>query len=330
MEDALSRLNQIYAKPCNEEFARHKLKSRGISDQTSQSIIQTLENISKECPFKAVFAEEYINLYIRDASIKLSKSLVNLKLFNSSTKLPRKPRMLRNNRLTPRPLSSTSKREQLERRTEFDNVIPISRRSYQQCHYVQSNQFNTAALNDSWSTEHFMDESASPRWNLRQGHYESCVYMASSTFKHSLTHSCTADVTYHGIRHNNVRFMILPNLCVKVIFGHPWTNATGSGQNKALTDLKQSQNEKELKSIIGMFAHYSKLNDSTDNICLPDDIYDQLRRHNTNQTMRTNIMPYPDARRPQIPREEAIDNANRHVTSMSTWSGDNDMWYYLT
>lgn len=73
--DAIGILDSLYVIRRNEIFARHCLASR--SQQTSESVaeyLQILKQLSKDCAFKPVTADQYKNEYIRDAFIRGLKS----------------------------------------------------------------------------------------------------------------------------------------------------------------------------------------------------------------------------------------------------------------
>lgn len=73
--DAIKVLDSLYITKRNEIFARHCLASR--AQQTGESVseyLQVLKQLSKDCDFKAVTAEQYKNEYIRDSFIRGLKS----------------------------------------------------------------------------------------------------------------------------------------------------------------------------------------------------------------------------------------------------------------
>jgi hypothetical protein len=70
-DDAISTLDNLYQKKRSEIYARHCLASR--SQQHGENInefYQTLNQMSKECDFKAVSAEQHKSEYVRDAFIR--------------------------------------------------------------------------------------------------------------------------------------------------------------------------------------------------------------------------------------------------------------------
>ncbi|XP_054722967.1 uncharacterized protein LOC129232889 [Uloborus diversus] len=69
--DAVDVLDSLFVTKRNEIFARHCLASR--AQQTGESIneyLQILKQMSKDCDFKAVTADQYKDEYIRDAFIR--------------------------------------------------------------------------------------------------------------------------------------------------------------------------------------------------------------------------------------------------------------------
>lgn len=73
--DAIATLDSLYVVRRNEIFARHCLASR--SQQGSETVgeyLQALKQLSKDCEFKPVSAEQYKNEYVRDAFIRGLKS----------------------------------------------------------------------------------------------------------------------------------------------------------------------------------------------------------------------------------------------------------------
>ncbi|XP_012562704.1 uncharacterized protein LOC101238699 [Hydra vulgaris] len=77
-EQATSILESIYIKPKNEIFARHILSTRKQKpSETIDQFLNELKNLSKDCKFTAVTAEQYKSEMIRDAFINglLSNSI---------------------------------------------------------------------------------------------------------------------------------------------------------------------------------------------------------------------------------------------------------------
>lgn len=73
--DAIAILDSLYIVRRNEIFARHCLATR--NQQTSETVaeyLQALKQLSKDCEFKPVSAEQYKNEYVRDAFIRGLKS----------------------------------------------------------------------------------------------------------------------------------------------------------------------------------------------------------------------------------------------------------------
>lgn len=68
--DAVSILRNLYCKPINEVFARHKLSSRRQKqDETVDQFMESLKGLGKDCNFKAVTAETNRDDCIRDAFV---------------------------------------------------------------------------------------------------------------------------------------------------------------------------------------------------------------------------------------------------------------------
>ena len=86
-EQATSILESIYLKPKNEIFARHILSTR--KQKPSESIDQflnELKNLSKNCKFTAVNAEQYKSEMIRDAFINgLLSNVIRQRLLENKT-----------------------------------------------------------------------------------------------------------------------------------------------------------------------------------------------------------------------------------------------------
>ncbi|XP_012565799.2 uncharacterized protein LOC105849896 [Hydra vulgaris] len=77
-EQATSILESIYIKPKNEIFARHILSTRKQKpSETIDQFLNELKNLSKDCKFTAVTAEQYKSEMIRNAFINglLSNSI---------------------------------------------------------------------------------------------------------------------------------------------------------------------------------------------------------------------------------------------------------------
>ena len=70
---AIAILKNLYVKPKNIIYSRHKLATRIQSEGESvDQYMQTLEQLSKSCDFAAVSAENNRKEYIRDAFIQRS------------------------------------------------------------------------------------------------------------------------------------------------------------------------------------------------------------------------------------------------------------------
>ena len=86
-EEAIAHLETLYVKPKNEIFARHLLSTR--KQQTSESIdeyLQELRQLSKDCCFKPVTAEQYRDQYIRDSFISgLASPVIRQRLLENKT-----------------------------------------------------------------------------------------------------------------------------------------------------------------------------------------------------------------------------------------------------
>lgn len=86
-KEAIDTLESLYIKPKNETYARYTLATR--RQQAGESIdqyFQVLKQLSKECNFKSVTAEQNKNEYIRDAFVSgLSCSRVRQRLLESTT-----------------------------------------------------------------------------------------------------------------------------------------------------------------------------------------------------------------------------------------------------
>ena len=86
-DDAVKVLDDLYVKPVNEVFARHKVFSRG--QQPGESLDQflvALKELGKECAFKAVDATTNQNDYIRDAYIRgMTSTHIRLRLLENPT-----------------------------------------------------------------------------------------------------------------------------------------------------------------------------------------------------------------------------------------------------
>src|SRR5436190_6132670 len=84
--DAVNILKNIYVKPTNEIFARHKLRNRRQeAGETVDKYIEGLKLLSKDCNFRAVTAETYSDESIRDAFISgLSAPYIRQRLLEKS------------------------------------------------------------------------------------------------------------------------------------------------------------------------------------------------------------------------------------------------------
>ena len=69
-ESALQTLKEVFVKPKNEVFARHLLATRKQQPgETLDSFYQALKQLSLDCNFKSVTAQQYKAEYIRDSFI---------------------------------------------------------------------------------------------------------------------------------------------------------------------------------------------------------------------------------------------------------------------
>ena len=69
-DQAIKTLTDIYVKPVNKLFARHKLAMRKQTEGESlDAYIQDLHRLSKDCSFEAVTAEQHRQGLVRDAFI---------------------------------------------------------------------------------------------------------------------------------------------------------------------------------------------------------------------------------------------------------------------
>lgn len=86
-EDAIEALEALFVKPKNEIFARHLLATcKQESGQTLDQFAQKLKNLSKDCNFQAVTAEQYRNDALRDAFISgLQSTDIRQRLLEKST-----------------------------------------------------------------------------------------------------------------------------------------------------------------------------------------------------------------------------------------------------
>lgn len=84
--DALQQLQKTYVKPKNEIYARHCLASRRQQPgETLDVYMQALQQLSKDCNFRNVTAEESKNEYIRDAFINgITSSQIRERLLENS------------------------------------------------------------------------------------------------------------------------------------------------------------------------------------------------------------------------------------------------------
>ena len=67
---AIRTLDQIYIKPTNVVFNRHKLIThKQAPGQSIDDFMQEIDKIASTCDFRAVSADQHRNLYVRDALI---------------------------------------------------------------------------------------------------------------------------------------------------------------------------------------------------------------------------------------------------------------------
>ena len=69
-DDAIKKLESLYVKLKNEVFARHQLATRKQNaGESIDEFLQALQQLAKDCNFKAVTSEIYREEAIRDAFI---------------------------------------------------------------------------------------------------------------------------------------------------------------------------------------------------------------------------------------------------------------------
>ena len=86
-ESAIETLRKLYIKPKNEVFARHLLATRSQRPgETLDEFIQALKQLSTDCNFKAVSADQYKEESIRDAFIAgLQSQYIRQRLLENKT-----------------------------------------------------------------------------------------------------------------------------------------------------------------------------------------------------------------------------------------------------
>ena len=86
-DDAVSVLESLYVKPKNEIFARHLLATRKQeAGESLDQYLQSLQQLSRDCNFKAVSAEQARDELIRDAFINgLSSVHIRQRLLENKT-----------------------------------------------------------------------------------------------------------------------------------------------------------------------------------------------------------------------------------------------------
>jgi hypothetical protein len=86
-KEAIALLDSLYVMKRNQIYARHCLASRmQQAAETVSEYLQILKQMSKDCEFKPVSAEQYKNEYVRDAFIRgLKSSRIRERLLENST-----------------------------------------------------------------------------------------------------------------------------------------------------------------------------------------------------------------------------------------------------
>lgn len=86
-QDAIELLDSLYVTKRNEIYARHCLASRTqLAAESISEYLHTLKQMSKDCEFKSVSAEQYKCEYIRDAFIRgLKSARIRERLLENST-----------------------------------------------------------------------------------------------------------------------------------------------------------------------------------------------------------------------------------------------------
>lgn len=82
---AIQKLNDLFMKPPNEIYSRHRLMKRSQnSGESVHQYLQALKVLSKDCSFKDVTAEQNENDYVRDAFISgLSNPIIRQRLLEN-------------------------------------------------------------------------------------------------------------------------------------------------------------------------------------------------------------------------------------------------------
>ena len=84
-DSAIKALEKLYLKPKNEVYARHMLASRRQQPgETLDEFLQALKQLSKDCDYKPVTADQYREESIRDAFISgLSSPVIRQRLLEN-------------------------------------------------------------------------------------------------------------------------------------------------------------------------------------------------------------------------------------------------------
>ncbi|XP_054712929.1 uncharacterized protein LOC129222440 [Uloborus diversus] len=84
-EEAVNSLNALYVKPKNVTYARHRLATRRqLAGESIDQYLSALKQLSKDCNFEAVTADQNKNDYIRDSFIAgLNNSQIRQRLLEN-------------------------------------------------------------------------------------------------------------------------------------------------------------------------------------------------------------------------------------------------------
>ncbi|KFD63456.1 hypothetical protein M514_10596 [Trichuris suis] len=254
-EDAMQTLKEMFEKPVNEVHARHRLATRKqLAGESLEDFLRALKALSAECSFKAVSASQYQEEVVRDAFVSgLQSQTIRQRLLESKAcdlaSLLDIARVLDSAQksvetyLVPMRADTTVASTGPEDRRELDNASALEEpcaalaMKKTRCFFcgLSKHERTLCPARDAVCRRcskkgHFakvcrsapaVQSSACPpdQPGLNTCRSRMPVRMASASSTVTALGRTTATLLVKGHIYENVRLVVLPNLCVDVILG---------------------------------------------------------------------------------------------------------------
>ncbi|XP_018403046.1 PREDICTED: uncharacterized protein LOC108779970 [Cyphomyrmex costatus] len=226
-ESAIDVLESLYVKPRNEIYARHCLTTRRqLTDESVDQYLQILKQLSKDCNFKNVTAEQSKNEYIRDAFISgLSCPHIRQRLLENVTLTldaaydqARALEMAERHSASYSGLSSTvtaSSKEIIAQDSKVSEATVAGASKSGKCYFCGGNihpRVQCPARN--------VECRLCGRCRINPLPYLGKITMANSSLSSDIIGRCIADVEIGGNTYKDVAILVMKDLCSDAIIGH--------------------------------------------------------------------------------------------------------------